>query len=94
MMALTPEERHRAQLWQAEVDLRDDLIQRIKDALGTAETGDVLVEVARNAHRAEMKLAALSREVDEIIDNAMAIDNTGARVSSRALQRLREAIDG
>lgn len=35
-----------------------ELIKRIQDALGTAETGDALVEVARNAHRAEMELAS------------------------------------
>jgi hypothetical protein len=34
------------------------LINRIKDALGTQENGEALVEVARNAHRAEMELAS------------------------------------
>lgn len=33
-------------------------IERIGDALGTGERGDNLVEVARNAHRAEQQLAA------------------------------------
>lgn len=35
-----------------------ELIKRIQDALGTAETGYALVEVARNAHKAEMELAS------------------------------------
>jgi hypothetical protein len=35
-----------------------DLIQSIKDALGTDEDDAALVEVARNAHRAEQELAA------------------------------------
>ena len=34
------------------------LIDRIKAALGTEENGDALVEVARNAHRAEIELAS------------------------------------
>jgi hypothetical protein len=45
------------------------LIKRIQDALGTAEEGDALVEVALNAHLAEMELAARKRadeEADEI----------------------------
>lgn len=33
------------------------LLRDIGDALGTAETGAALVEVARNAHHAEQKLA-------------------------------------
>ena len=33
------------------------LVIAIQDALGTAETGDALVEVARNAHKAEMAAA-------------------------------------
>jgi len=35
-----------------------ELIRRIQDALGTAETGEALIEVARNAHRCEMELAS------------------------------------
>lgn len=57
-MALSPLARHEAQEWQALVDQRDGLIQRIKDALGTDEDGDALVEVARNAHAAERAYAA------------------------------------
>ena len=34
-----------------------DLIKLIQDALGTAEEGYALVEVASNAHRAEMAMA-------------------------------------
>lgn len=33
-------------------------VKRLQDALGTAEEGDALIEVARNAHRAEMQLSA------------------------------------
>jgi hypothetical protein len=36
----------------------EELIIRIMDALGTDETGEALIEVARNAHRAEMELAS------------------------------------
>jgi hypothetical protein len=46
-------------------------IKRIQDALGTAEEGDALVEVAQNAHHAEMELAARKRadeEADEIYE--------------------------
>lgn len=39
--------------------------QGIKDALGTDEDGDALIEVARNAHRAEQELAALKRNPDD-----------------------------
>jgi hypothetical protein len=38
-----------------------ELLYSIQNALGTEETGDALVEVARNAHRAEQELAALKR---------------------------------
>lgn len=38
-----------------------DLIQQIKDALATEETGAALVEVARNACRAEQELARIMR---------------------------------
>lgn len=37
------------------------LIERIKAALGTQEDGEALIEVARNAHRAELKLAKYYR---------------------------------
>ena len=37
------------------------LLQRIQDALGTGETGDELVQVARDAHTAEQQLAAIIR---------------------------------
>lgn len=51
--------------------MREDLlsqsryIQHLADALGTAEAGDALIEVARNAHAAEIELAAkeLSAEI-------------------------------
>lgn len=41
------------------------LIKRIQDALGTEETGDALVEVARNAHKAERELAAIQMPMQE-----------------------------
>jgi hypothetical protein len=37
----------------------------IADALGTAERGVALIEVARNAHAAEQELAALKRKEQE-----------------------------
>lgn len=41
-----------------------EVIKRIKDALGTDEDGEALVEVARNAHRAEMELASHFNDED------------------------------
>jgi hypothetical protein len=35
-----------------------NLLADIQDALGTEESGQALVEVARNAHKAEQELAA------------------------------------
>lgn len=46
---------------RGELERANALIQRIADALGTGEEGENLVEVARNAHTAEMRLAALER---------------------------------
>lgn len=43
----------------------EQLIEDIKGALGTEEDGEALVEVARNAHRAEQELAAITRRLDE-----------------------------
>lgn len=45
-------------------DRAEFLIRQIQDALGTAEEGEALVEVARCAHRAEQELAAYL-QVDE-----------------------------
>lgn len=39
----------------------EELVKRLADALGTEETGEDLIEVARNAHRAEQELAARKR---------------------------------
>jgi hypothetical protein len=39
-----------------EARMLEELVERIRDALGTDEVGDDLIEVARNAHRAEMEL--------------------------------------
>lgn len=41
------------------------LIKHIQDALGTEETGVNLIIVARNAHNAEMELAAIKRKENE-----------------------------
>lgn len=41
---------------------RLELISRIKEALNTEEDGEALIEVARNAHRAEMASASKSRQ--------------------------------
>lgn len=41
-----------------EVAVLRDFIKRIQDALGTEETGEALIEVARNAHRCELELAS------------------------------------
>lgn len=37
-------------------------IKRIQDALGTAEEGEALIEVVRNAHKAEQELAIIFKE--------------------------------
>jgi len=42
-----------------------ELIQRIKDALNTDEDGLALVEVARNACKAELELAYIKMGKDE-----------------------------
>lgn len=44
----------------AALDRALDLLKQIQGALGTEETGANLVEVARDAHRAEQELAALT----------------------------------
>jgi hypothetical protein len=36
-----------------------EFVKSIQDALGTEEEGEALVEVARNAHKAEMELASI-----------------------------------
>lgn len=43
----------------------DQLLQRIKDALATDENGEALIEVARNACRAEMELASMKMQLEE-----------------------------
>lgn len=47
---------------RAPVPSPEILLQRVKDALGTDEDGDALVEVAAAAHQAEQILAAINRE--------------------------------
>jgi len=45
-----------------------DYIARIQGALGTEEIGDALVEVARNAHKAEQRAAAAIDKMEALID--------------------------
>lgn len=42
----------------------EDFEKRIADALGTDERGNALIEVANNAHKAEQKLAAITRAME------------------------------
>ena len=51
-----------AQNLRGELDRANALLQQIADALRTGEEGQALVEVARNAHTAEMHLASLERD--------------------------------
>jgi len=43
------------------LDLALELLYEIQAALGTTETGHALVEVARNAHKAEQEFTMLER---------------------------------
>lgn len=51
--------------WRAAMLWQTQLINNIQDALGTAETGEALVEVARNAHRAEQRLAQIELQLSK-----------------------------
>lgn len=42
-----------------------EFVDRIKAALGTEEAGEALIEVARNAHKAEMQLASVYKIAQE-----------------------------
>lgn len=53
------------------------LIEAFKSALGTAETGNALVEVARKAHRAEQELAALKRKLTEEFEDEVDVNGHG-----------------
>jgi len=57
-------ERAEAQQWAAMVQQLENLIDDIRGALGTEETGKNLVEVARAAHQAEQELAARIRRAE------------------------------
>lgn len=46
------------------------LIDRIRGALATDETGEAIVEVAAAAHRSEMELATVSKDLDFWKDRA------------------------
>lgn len=58
------------------VDKYWPITRQIQDALGTAETGDALVEVARNAHRAELEL---SSQHNEPAKSNLDVENFGIR---------------
>jgi hypothetical protein len=49
------------------------LVGRLQGALGTEENGDGLVAVARDAHRAERKLASLERAAN--LDLILSLSN-------------------
>lgn len=51
------------------------LIAKIQDALGTTETLESLVEVARNAHKAEQELAAILRNREIFARLTAALNN-------------------
>lgn len=48
----------------------ESLIASIKDALGTAEDGENLVDVARDAHRAEVILASIKLRMRREMEDA------------------------
>ena len=54
-----------SQEWAVKVQSLENLISNIQSALNTEETGEALVEVARNAHRAEMELASEYSSLEE-----------------------------
>lgn len=59
---------YKARVAKAAASTRTDeaeLIARIQAALGTDETGDNLVAVARDAHEAELRLSGILRTVNE-----------------------------
>src|SRR5690242_17741676 len=73
------------------------LLQRIRDALGTEEDGDALVEVARAAHRAERKCARIVRELDEVRNELEedfdVIDGSDGQPRPNKAMRLANMID-
>lgn len=79
-MTMSAIERVAFQIAEDKTDVLERLIQSIQGALGTGETGEALVEVARNAHRAEQELAALHREYDDE-DQDDGLRGTGERGS-------------
>lgn len=59
------------------------LLSEIQHALGTEETGDALVEVASNAHRAEQELAGIVKMEESCPDPDMSLHRIAV-----ALERL------
>lgn len=63
-----------------------DQLKQIADALGTDEMGTNLVEVARNAHKAEQRLASLIRKLTDEFDGEVDItDNGGPNAAMRVM---------
>ena len=53
---------------QGQLRERTDLLTSLADALGTGEVGENLVAVARDAHMAEMELAAIKRRMESHLE--------------------------
>jgi hypothetical protein len=68
------------------------LVRSVKSALGTAEVGDALIEVARNARRAEMAHGALQSGLRDLLAWEQAMGGWEAPCWDRA-RRLAEGTD-
>lgn len=68
-----------AEEYQYATEYYESLIKNIQDALGTAETGNALIEVARNAHKAEQEFAALQRKYDDLKSDYDLIEYEGKK---------------
>ncbi len=53
-------------LRQTRLTFHDDFVKRIQDALGTGETGDNLIAVARDSHAAEQELAGIKTRAESV----------------------------
>jgi len=54
--------------------VHSSFIDQIKAALDTEEDGLALIEVARNAYKAEMELASLKKKLSECQDESELLD--------------------
>lgn len=90
--------KRRFEEYRDEFEMASELIRRIQDALGTAETGDALIEVARNAHRAERAYVRIVCELDEVrneLEEDFDItDGGGPNKAMRLANMIDEAIYG